>query len=66
MAYKVKILPPDGPAGWLANGGKSEFGTYYHHPGPAKKAAEGYVKRHPGAICEVRLWRCESLVEEVR
>lgn len=66
MSYKVKILPANAPAGWLAKGGKSSMPTYYPHPGPARTAAENYVARHPGDICEVMTWKNEAIVEVVQ
>lgn len=66
MGYKVKVLPRHAAEGWLAQGRKTSAPTYHHHPGPARKAAEGYLKRHPGDVCQVMTWKDEAIVEELR
>ena len=66
MSYKVKVIPQHLAEGWLSRGSKSAWPTYYAHPGPARKAAEGYVKRHPGNVCHILTWKDGVFVEEVR
>ena len=46
--YVVKVLAPDGVCGYLSHGQRVRFENAhrYPHPSSAKRAAEGYRRKH--------------------
>lgn len=50
MSYKVKVIPRHAPEGWLAQGRKTANPTYFPLPGPARKAAEWYLRKYQGDV----------------
>jgi len=66
MGYKVMCCPKNGVPGLLARGRLADnhlSGTYYSSPSAAKKAAESWLARNPGANADVLTWRDGALVE---
>lgn len=69
MGYKVVCYPKDKASGMLARGqvcAPHYTGTYYPHPGPAIRAAVGWVSRNPGSYADVLTWNDSALVVTVR
>lgn len=66
MSYKVKVIPRHAQEGWLAQGRKTANPTYFPLPGPARKAAEWYLRKYQGDVCHIMTWKDDTFVEEIR